>query len=337
MTQRRAVLPFAALPAVRLITVVAVGVAVGLAVPAVATPPGSKGLIVWQREQSNAPPHLWVANNDGSSARPVFGSRTGADFEGSFSPTTPNLVVFTRGRRPAFSEDIYAGDLATGQVRRIVKARSADVAPSVSPDGTRITYFGVPRPAVLREDRPPPPERIHVANLDGSGDRAITPRPRRSIDPDWSPDGTQITYSEARSVTPNRAENRLMVINADGTGRRALTSFGGVDEVNPKWMPDGQTIVFERLKQTGAKSDLAAVPAAGGPARTLLATPNYETNPIPSPDGTRILFTSDRDRPGKGRLGRGFELYTMALDGSDLVRLTNNRSPDIFPDWQRLP
>jgi hypothetical protein len=32
-----------------------------------------------------------------------------------------------------------------------------------------------------------------------------------------------------------------------------------------------------------------------------------------------------------------FEVYTMALDGSDIVRLTNNRLPDIFPDWQRLP
>jgi TolB protein len=330
-------MPDRMLSGLRLTAVIAVGLVAGLALPAGATPPGSNGLIAWQREQSNAPPHLWIANNDGSSARRVFGSRTGADFEASFSPTAPNLVVFTRGQRPPFSEDIYAGDLATGQVRRIIKARSADIAPSVSPDGSRITYFGVPRPAVLRPDRPPPPERIHVANLDGSADRAITPRARRSFDPDWSPDGTRITYAEAHFVTPKRTENRLMVINADGTGRRALTSFGGVDEVNPKWMPDGQTIVFERLKRIGAKSDLAAVPAAGGPARTLLATANYETNPIPSPDGTRILFTSDRDRPGKDRLGPGFELYTMALDGSDIVRLTNNRSPDIFPDWQRLP
>ncbi|HUR85347.1 MAG TPA: hypothetical protein VMY78_08375 [Solirubrobacteraceae bacterium] len=321
----------------RLTGVIAVGLATVLVLPASATPPGSNGLIAWQREQANAPPNLWVANPDGSGARHVFGRRTGADFEVTFSPTAPDLLLFTRGQRPPFSEDIYAGDLATGQVRRVIKARSADIAPTVSPDGTKITYFAVPRPAVLREDRPPPPERIHVANLDGTGDRAITPRTKRSIDPDWSPDGTRIVYCEARLVTPNRAENRIVVVNADGTGRQALTSFGGVDEINPKWMPDGQTIVFERLKQTGAKSDLAAMPAGGGPARTILATPNYETNPIPSPDGTRILFTSDRDRPGKERLGPGFELYTMALDGSDIVRLTNNRSPDIFPDWQRLP
>ena len=27
---------------------------------------------------------------------------------------------------------------------------------------------------------------------------------------------------------------------------------------------------------------------------------------------------------------------TMALDGSDIERLTNNRKPDLFPDWQVL-
>ena len=102
-------------------------------------------------------------------------------------------------------------------------------------------------------------------------------------------------------------------------------------------MPDGQTIVFEEAKRRGTRSDIVAMSANGGPPRALLATPAWETNPIPSPDGTRILFTSDRDRRGRDRLGPGFELYTMALDGSAVVRLTDNRQPDIFPDWQRLP
>jgi Tol biopolymer transport system component len=66
-------------------------------------------------------------------------------------------------------------------------------------------------------------------------------------------------------------------------------------------------------------------------------SPGWDTNPIPSPDGTRILFTSDHDRRARDRINPGFEVYTMAVDGSDVVRLTNNRSIDFFPDWQRLP
>ncbi len=174
-------------------------------------------------------------------------------------------------------------------------------------------------------------------NTDGSDDRAITPRRQRSIDPDWSPDGGQIVYAQTR-IVGDRGQVRIVVMDADGTSRRPLTEFGGADELNPKWMPDGETIIFERARPRGKLSDIATIDPDDASEQTVLATEYWETNPIPSPDGTRILFTSNRDRPGaENRLGRGFELYTMALDGSDIVRLTDNRRPDIFPDWQRLP
>ncbi|HWH95998.1 MAG TPA: hypothetical protein VNT03_19200 [Baekduia sp.] len=321
--------------------VLAVALAGVLACPAAATPPGQNGSIVWQRESPNGPPHLWVAAPDGSGPRQVFASAPNhGEIEGTFSPTDPNLMFFTRLSRAPYSEDVYRGDLATGAVTRITRTRSADVAPTVSPDGTRIAYFAAPRPRHLDPEVPGPPERIHIANLDGSGDHAITAAGRRSLDPDWSPDGTRIVYMETRILgrAPNlRGQNRLVVINADGSGRRPLTAFGGADEQNGKWMPDGRTIVFERGRRTGRLSDILAVSPEGGAPRTILATNAWETNPIPSPDGTRIVFTSDRDRRGGDRLGPGFEVYTMALDGSDIVRLTRNRRPDIFPDWQRLP
>src|SRR3712207_1381995 len=146
-----------------------------------------------------------------------------------------------------------------------------------------------------------------------------------------------------RSFMELRIENnvfdaRLSVINADGSGQRPLTEFGGVQEWNPKWMPDGQTIVFERFREGGKLSDIATVDVNDGTQQVVLSTKYWETNPVASPDGTRIIFTSNRDLPGaENRLGRGFELYTMAPDGSDIVRLTDNRRPDLFPDWQRLP
>jgi hypothetical protein len=57
------------------------------------------------------------------------------------------------------------------------------------------------------------------------------------------------------------------------------------------------------------------------------------------PDGTRIAFTSDRDnrRLSKERLGRGFELYTMALDGSGVVRVTATAGPTCSRTGSRSP
>jgi Tol biopolymer transport system component len=307
-----------------------------LAAPAVATPPGRNGLIVWQRESGNTSPRLWVANPDGSGARQVFkGSARQGELEGAFSPTDPNTLFFSRGLNRPFSEDLYRGDLTTGEVTRVRGAKTADIAPAVSPDGTQLAYFAV-TPGRLAENAPPPPQRIHVANIDGTGAHAISPRGVLAIDPEWSPDGRRIVYTEAR-VARGGADNRMAIVNADGTGRRVLTRFRGRNEINPKWTPDGQRIVFEDIRPTGRRSAIMTMSAAGGSPRVVYDSPGWDTNPIPSPDGTRILFTSDRDQRGRERIHPGFELYTMAVDGSDLQRLTNNRSADIFPDWQRLP
>jgi Tol biopolymer transport system component len=315
----------------------AVLASLAVASPAWATPPGTNGLIGWQRETPSGFPQLVVANPDGSMARTVFVNppRRG-EVELAFSPTDPNLVFFTRFSMAAFSEDLFRGNLATGAVRRFGLPRSAEIAPTVSPDGRTIAYFGVPRPKNIDPDRPPPPERISLIGTNGRDYRAITPRSLRAIDPDWSPDGTRFVYTEAR-LRPGRVQNRLATMNVDGTGRRPLTQYGGADEVNGKWMPDGQTIVFEQLRDRGNRSDIATIPASGGPIRKLLASRAWETNPVPSPDGTRIVFSGNLDRRGGDRLSINFELYTMAVDGTDIDRITNNRRPDIFPDWQRLP
>ncbi|MGH8572089.1 MAG: TolB family protein, partial [Gammaproteobacteria bacterium] len=252
--------------------VLALVLVVVLAAPAAATPPGRNGLIIWLREGPSLP-HLWVANPDGSAARRVFAKAGRIDFEGTFSPTDANLVFFSGAREAPFSEGIFRGNLATGAVERVLGRRSAEIAPTVSPDGTKLAYFAVPRPRRIREDVPPPPERIRVANIDGSGDRAITARRRRSIDPDWSPDGSRLVYDEVRFVGRRQTpQNRLVVIDADGSGRRPITAFGGVSEVNPKWMPDGRSIVFEQLRDRGTRSDIATIGPNGGAVRKILAT-----------------------------------------------------------------
>jgi Tol biopolymer transport system component len=307
---------------------------VGLApVMAFATPPGTNGQIAWQRETNTAPPQLWVANPDGSQARAVFAVADALAFEPAFSPVNANALAFTRPTQKPFSEEIFLGDLATGQVRRVTNSKNASIAPTFSPDGERIAFFSVAPP---KGNRPPGPERIVVMNSDGTGRRFVTPGNRSSIDPDFSPDGTRIVYCESRFGRLS-VDNRLMVMSADGSRRRAVTAYGGRRELNPKWLPDGSGIVFESLNRRSLKSDIERIGLDGQGRRTVLGTSAFETNPVPSPDGTRIVFTSDRDRRGPTRLGPGFEVYTATLDGTNIVRLTTNKERDLFPDWQRLP
>ena len=87
--------------------------------------------------------------------------------------------------------------------------------------------------------------------------------------------------------------------------------------------PDGTTLVFDHL------GDLFTVPITGGDATRITSGMAFDAQPRFSPDGTRIVFTSDRSG--------GQNVWVMSLDGSDTTQITkgaSNRteSPDWTPD-----
>jgi Tol biopolymer transport system component len=105
--------------------------------------------------------------------------------------------------------------------------------------------------------------------------------------------------------------NRIYVAKPDGTGARPISS--GPRDSQPAIAPDGSQVVFVRSRDFF--SALFIADAETGEERQLTEYTN-DLEPNWSPDGTRIVFTTSRD---------GFqELYTMAPDGTDLHRLTEN-------------
>ncbi|RKZ16835.1 amidohydrolase [bacterium] len=78
--------------------------------------------------------------------------------------------------------------------------------------------------------------------------------------------------------------------------------------------PDGSTIVFDHL------GDLFTIPVGGGSATRLSSGLAWDYQPRYSPDGSEILFTSDR--------AGGNNLWTMKADGSDMKALTDTGEKD---------
>lgn len=72
--------------------------------------------------------------------------------------------------------------------------------------------------------------------------------------------------------------------------------------------PDGQTIVFDML------GDIYKIPIIGGQAQLLRGGLPFEVQPRFSPDGKKILFTSDA--------GGGDNIWTMNTDGSNPQQIT---------------
>lgn len=87
--------------------------------------------------------------------------------------------------------------------------------------------------------------------------------------------------------------------------------------------PDGKTIVFELL------GDLYTLPMTGGEAKRITDGMAFDSQPRYSPDGSRIVFISDRDGDEN--------LWIAKADGSEPAPLTKGksnvfRSPDFTPD-----
>lgn len=92
-------------------------------------------------------------------------------------------------------------------------------------------------------------------------------------------------------------------------------------QVNLDVSPDGQTIVFDLL------GDLYTIPRGGGDATRITSGMALDLQPVFSPDGTRILFVSDRS---------GNEnLWLADADGSNPRPLTTDRGDFHFddPEW----
>ncbi|HEY7344276.1 MAG TPA: hypothetical protein VH620_01860 [Gaiella sp.] len=140
----------------------------------------------------------------------------------------------------------------------------------------------------------------------------------------WSPDGRRIAFQ--RGVPGGKVE--LHVVNADGSGERALGS--AKTWCSSVWSPDGSTLAVATGRDR--RSELLVVNADGSGTVTLKRVPTQPANWCAvddaawSPDGRKLVFT--------GGFGwQSSEVYVVNADGSGLRRLTRNRAPDFGPSW----
>jgi Tol biopolymer transport system component len=139
----------------------------------------------------------------------------------------------------------------------------------------------------------------------------------------WSPDGTKIAYVDGQNL-------RLMVMNADGTGLRALAGSVSEDFPMPSWSPDGMQLTFVRGEVE--KSRISVVGVDGRGLRTLKRVrldSSEGGEPKWSPDGRRIAFVhAARDR---------FDVYVIRPDGTGLRRVDRCAvEPAWHPDGRTL-
>lgn len=162
-------------------------------------------------------------------------------------------------------------------------------------------------------------EQVCIMNADGSGFRRLTAEDNiRHFYPSLAPNGQSVLYSAYNAE--NNFEIYEMNLNTGDVIR--LTGSYGVDNA-PELSPDGQFIAFMHSTPNRNLMQIMVMDSNGNNAGNIPQVNGWD--PTWSPDGTSILFASDRNGTT--------QLYTIRPDGSKLTRITNLPSIRGRSDW----
>ncbi len=130
------------------------------------------------------------------------------------------------------------------------------------------------------------------------------------------------------AFTSNRDGNQeIYSMNNDGTGQVRLTNNPGTDNF-PAFSPDGRKIAF--ISQNASGAFAIKLMNTDGTNQTQLTPITSDNYPYPwhgkrslswSPDGSKIAFDENN------------EIFTVNVDGSNRINLTNHPASDIEPSW----
>ena len=267
-------------------------------------------------------------------------------------PPQPSLTQLTSAsgveQFPAFSPDgaqlLYAAEsggvrkiflktLAAGEERRLTSGDFDDIQPAFGSDGRTVLFV---RSRVAGKKLEPGDvfgqyDGGDVWSLDMKSGKE-TKLLEKAFNPSFSADGKRIAV-DADWAGPRR----IWLVDAGGSNPQQLTSdvTETMVHVRPRWSPNGTSVVFQNIERT--KFDVRVVDVA---TKTLSWVTNdlfRELNPVWSPSGAWIYFSSDRTgglniwrmpvRPGGTPSGAPQQLTTGAGQDVDIA---------ISPDGKRI-
>jgi Tol biopolymer transport system component/serine/threonine protein kinase/Tfp pilus assembly protein PilF len=204
--------------------------------------------------------------------------QAGPEFFPSLSADGKSIVYASRA---SGNWDIYLQSVGGGNAINLTKDSTTDDSqPAFSPDGERIAF---------RSEREG--GGIYVMTAGGQS-------PTRVCDfgysPSWSPDGAQVLVGTERIPQPSTRPTRSELWKIElKTGQRQRISTG--DALQPTFSPHQKRIAYwSRPDRYGQREHIWTIPAGGGEAVAVTDGSSTDLNPVWSPDGRFLYFSSNR-------------------------------------------
>lgn len=308
----------------------------------VAWMPDGKGFVISHRESNRGPYRLFHVTTETGDIRPVTAPppESLGDWQPAWSPDGRRLAFrrFTSDRSELM---VLSGMDSSDAPRRLSSMPAISGGFAWAPDGKSIVsplLFGgqwrtlsridawtgstdqivgidARYPTVSPSGRMVYERHVGDANIwmlsvvgDTNSRRKLISSSHNDFSPDWSPDGSRITFTSNRS-----GGNEIFVSDASGARETQLTSSArGIVNGSPRWSPDGQLIAFDSNRS--GNWDIYVMTSDGGQVRRVTSHSALDAVPEWSHDGRWIYFASQRSGVS--------EVWRMTPEGDSAEQVT---------------
>ena len=189
---------------------------------------------------------------------------------------------------------------------------------------------------------------IFSANRDGSDIKQLTDEEGYDAEGSYSPDGKLIVYSTNKDAYGRKLSKEeqqkmevdpsffcdLYIMNADGSGKKQLTTSPGYDG-GPFFSPDGKRIIWRRFSEDGHEADVYTMNIDGTDEKRLTDFGCLSWAPYYHPSGDYIVWAANKEGYSN------FEIYMTDVNGlKEPIRITYTDGfdglPVFSPDGKKL-
>lgn len=280
---------------------------------------------------------IYLMNADGSGQIKLTGG-DGNDDNPRWSPnSTAILFQSDRDHPDTGYNDIYLMNAVGTGLARLTTEPNDDSSAAWSPDGNRIVFQSLRNGTFYQ---------IYSMNADGTNQHNLSNSTGNDLQPSWSPDGSKIAFASERGGSAS-----IYVMSADGSQQTRLT-WGDAPfrDEQPVWSPDGTKLAFTSTRDSVVESwqetdeeggviqrsavrtnrEVYVMNADGSNQFRLTNGPGNDDSPYWSPDGSQIIFRSDREQDCCDPTS---QIWVMNADGTGQANISANQFGDYSSSW----